>query len=93
MPEPKHMQAARLEVMMASAAAAPCLQLDVTVDEKDYETGAKILLKSIRPAWRPEDIVFKVSLYRSKSRAVWPIDTAIDSQGSRMNSWGLSLFT
>ena len=39
------------------------VNLDLSVDETDITGGAIEILKEIRPAWKPTDIKFKVSLY------------------------------
>lgn len=36
-------------------------QLSVTVNENSFETGTREILKKIRPAWKDEQIKFKVS--------------------------------
>lgn len=43
-------------------------KLDVTVDEKDYRTGALKLIKELRPNWKPSEVKMKVILITILSR-------------------------
>lgn len=45
-------------------------RLNVTVlEETGYREGAMVLLKDLRPQWRPEDVTTQVSIYLPKAWA------------------------
>ncbi|KAL4613493.1 ethanolamine kinase 1-like [Arapaima gigas] len=41
-------------------AMEPLLHLNMTVDESDPKSGILVLLRKVRPQWKPEDIKFKI---------------------------------
>jgi hypothetical protein len=56
-------------------------ELPITVDEKQFETGVREILRSIRPKWS-NDVKFKVSSRVSKRSVIKTLSIACEEAAS-----------